>query len=500
VLAGEIRDLILNLPPRNTKSSIASIAFPAFAWATKPAMKFLFASFKESLALEHSQACRDILGSSWYADRWPAVKIRADKDAKQMFQNTETGYRASVSVGANATGLGGDIILVDDPHALSDTFSDADREAVIRWWTGTMSSRLNDRETGARVIIGQRVHEADLTGFLLKQGGWTHVRIPAEYTPEKSYSSPIGANDPRKEAGELLWPKRFSRATQQSIKQENGAFAYSSQQMQDPSPGEAGAFHRKHFRYFSIEDAGTSFQVSGKRIPVGSVVLFQTFDTATKTSDLNDYTVGETFGITPENDLLVLDVVRLRIPVPNLYHFTQEMRQKYPAILYQFVEDKSSGMGLIQEGARSPFPFLNLAERLKEKGIANILSGDKMQRAVTAAILYESGKVYHLAGAPWLADFESELLHFPVGAHDDMVDALAYGAICLRYGPRSRGGLGIPMVPAGGCICPPGPHHPNCPLSEEKSATCWQDQFTRLNPSSARDWRPAFPEPRAWPT
>lgn len=441
VLDGKIRNLIINVPPRSTKSTLTSIMLPAFAWAKKPALKFLFASFKESLALLHSQYCRDIFESAWYRERWPKVKIRLDKDSQQMFANVETGYRAAVSVGASPTGIGGDILVIDDAHALSDTFGEADREAAVRWWDTTMASRLNDRLTGARIVIGQRVHEADLTGHLLKQGGWTHVRIPAEYEPTKTYSSPIGANDPRKEQGELLWPDRFPKSVQEEIKRENGSFAYSSQQQQDPAPGEAGVFHRKYFRYFSIE--GDTYVFTGtdgamKRVPKGACSHFQSFDTATKLRDFNDYTVSGTFAITPEHQLLVVDIVRVRVPVPMLFPFTVEMRAKHPSILYQYVEDKSSGQGLIQEGERSAFPFFNLAQRLKDLNIpAAIISGDKMQRSTSVAILYEAGKVYHLSGASWLPDFESEILHFPTGSFDDQVDVLSYSAILMQYGPRT---------------------------------------------------------------
>lgn len=445
VLDGRIKNLIVNVPPRHTKSTLASIMFPAWAWIKKPALKWLFVSFKEALALEHSQACRDILGSTWYQSRWPAVKIRSDQDSRQKFVNTETGHRIAASVDSSATGVGGDIICCDDPHALSETFSEAERTAAIRWWNTTMSSRLNDRQTGARIIICQRIHEADLTGTLIKGKQWTHVVLPAEYVPTKTYSSPLGAqwNDPRKAEGDLLWPERFPKSVQEEIKQENGSYAYSSQQQQDPAPGEGGMFSAKYFRYFSRNgDYYALTQTNGTTISYGkgNLVFFQVFDTAVKEQETvkadPDYSVCLTAAITPENDLLVIDLVRERIPVPKLYGWTCQMRQRFPWISWQFMEDKSSGQGLIQEGKSSRFPFLDLKARMRDKGVTDFFTKDKQQRAVPVSILYENGKVYHLAGARWLVDFEHELLTFPVAAHDDQVDALAYAGACHKYGPR----------------------------------------------------------------
>ncbi len=423
------------------KSTAVSVMLPAFTWATDPAHRFLFSSYAESLAIRDSIKCRDIITSPWYRERWPHVQLKPDQSTKHRFDLTSTGYRIASSVGGG-TGEGADTLIVDDAHALDDAYSEANREQALRWWSGTMSSRLNSKTTGARIIIGQRVHEADLIGKLIAETGWTYLCLPAEYVPTRTFSSPLGWKDPRKEAGELLWPERFPKSAQDQIKLETNAYTYSSQQQQDPQPDSGGMFSREHFRYFR-EEGGYFFLTledkTERRYGIGNLTLGQTFDTAIKLGQENDYTVCMTFGITPENDMLILDVVRLRIPVPSQYGFTLQMRAKHPGIAYAFVEDKASGQGLIQEGQKSRFPFLNLNERLKDRGINNLFSQDKSQRAVPVSILYENGKVYHRANAPWLVDYESELLHFPVGEFDDQVDAAAYAGICVRYGPRTRG-------------------------------------------------------------
>ncbi len=503
VARGEIRSLLINVPPRHAKSLVTSVFYPCWRWTWDAKHRFLFASYAESLSIRDSLKCRDLIKSEWYQSRWPDVKIKPDQDQKTRFDLVSGGYRIATSVGGSTTGEGGDTIVVDDAHALDDAFSDAARETALRWWSNTMSSRLNDRMTGSRVVIGQRIHEADLSGHLLanERQDWTHLCLPAEHVPGKSYANPLGWRDPRSTAGELLWPERFPAKEQEKIKRESGSYSYSGQQQQDPMPAEGSMFSAKYFRYYSRE--GSDYLVhtpaGPKRIPVDSVMAFQTFDTAIKTKETNDYTVCFTAGVTPDNDLLVLDVVRERIPVPEQYAFTVRMRTRFPRVVYQFVEDKGSGQGLIQEAARSRFPFLNLTERLKEKDLPALIQGDKQQRALPTAIMYENGKVFHLSGASWLVDFEHELTHFPVGVHDDMVDALAYAGICLKYGPRLKPRTGSAAPPRRDvCICPPGgPHHPVCPEGgDAPTAAPWQEQIVRMSQTLQHDWRDAFPE---WP-
>jgi predicted phage terminase large subunit-like protein len=500
VARGEIRSLLINVPPRHAKSLIVSCFFPAWRWTWEPRHRFLFASYAESLSVRDSLKTRELVKSEWYQSRWPDVKIKADQDQKTRFDLATGGYRIASSVGGSTTGEGGDTIVVDDAHALDDAFSDANREAALRWWSNTMSSRLNDRLTGSRVVIGQRIHEADLSGHLLanEKADWAHLCLPAEYVPGKTYSNPLGWKDPRTTAGELLWPERFPEKEQQKIKVSSGSYSYSGQQQQDPQPAEGSMFSAKYFRYFSREESVYLLHAPAgiKRVPVDSVMVFQCFDTAIKTKETNDYTVCLTGGITLENDLLVLDVVRERIPVPEQYGFTVRMRQRFPRVVYQFVEDKASGQGLIQEAARSSFPFLNLTERLKEREVPQLISGDKQQRALPVSIMYEAGKVFHLTGAPWLVDFEHELTHFPVGVHDDQVDALAYAGICLKFGPRlkPRSGYVAPPNP-NACTCASGDfvHHPTCPQSGDAPPATWQDELAKISPLMRTDWRSAFP-------
>src|SRR5207302_7641835 len=125
------------------------------------------------------------------------------------FDNDHAGYRIATSVDGSATGEGGDRVVVDDPHSVNDRESNAIRRATLIWWDETMSTRLNDPKTGAKVIVMQRIHEKDLSGHVLEQGGYVHLHLPAEFEPSRSYVTSIGWQDPRTVEGELLWPARI---------------------------------------------------------------------------------------------------------------------------------------------------------------------------------------------------------------------------------------------------------------------------------------------------
>jgi hypothetical protein len=184
VTAGEIRNLLITVPPRHMKSLTVSVFWPTWEWLTHPERRWLFSSYALSLAIRDSLKCRRLILSPWYQRHFGHVyALTDDQNAKLRFENDKTGYRLSTSVGGAATGEGGDRLVCDDPHNVREADSDVIRAATLVWWDETMSTRLNDPATGARVIIGQRVHENDLAGHVLEQGGYEHLCLRCEYEP-----------------------------------------------------------------------------------------------------------------------------------------------------------------------------------------------------------------------------------------------------------------------------------------------------------------------------
>jgi hypothetical protein len=269
VTRGEIRRLIINIPPRHMKSLAVSVFWPCWVWLTRPETRFLYASYAEHLSTRDSRKCREIIQSRGVRsaarqgerertilerigyqgllalvndDPW---RLNPDQNAKRRFENTASGYRIATSVGGTATGEGGDVIVIDDPHKADEVESDVQRENVLAWHDSTMSTRLNDPKKSARVLIMQRLHERDLTGHLLAQGGWEHLCLPAEYEPSHPFVWP---NDPRKREGQRLWDARVGVKELDEQKRALGSYGAAGQLQQRPAPAEGAILRDRRGR------------------------------------------------------------------------------------------------------------------------------------------------------------------------------------------------------------------------------------------------------------
>src|SRR5215813_12383746 len=209
VTHGEIRNLLINVPPRHAKSLLVSVFWPTWEWVRAPERRWLYSSYAASLSIRDSVKCRRLIESPWYQQRWgERFALTSDQNTKGRFDNNRTGYRLTTSVGGAVTGEGGDRIVCDDPHNVQEAESDSIRKSTLEWFDVVMSTRMNDPKTAAKVVVMQRCHHQDLSGHLLEQGGFEHLRLPAEYEAPSCVTS-IGWSDPRTEHGELLWPARF---------------------------------------------------------------------------------------------------------------------------------------------------------------------------------------------------------------------------------------------------------------------------------------------------
>ena len=245
VFEGQINKLAINICPRSGKSICTSVAFPTWGWTREPRTKFLCASYSADLSLELATTARTVLDSPWYQERFE-VQLAQDQNNKSYYRNTMTGYRISTSVGGSATGKGGDILIVDDPHNLKLIESDVIRDEDKRWFLKVWSTRLNNKKRDRQIVIMQRGHEDDLMHTLEEQGDWCILKLPTEYTPTQ-WTSPIGWTDPRTTEGELLSPERLGHTELAVIKRELGPVDYSSQHGQNPLPETGGMFERSWF-------------------------------------------------------------------------------------------------------------------------------------------------------------------------------------------------------------------------------------------------------------
>ena len=416
----EIRSLIINIPPRHMKSLLVSVFWPTWSWIDHPELRWLYASYAQSLSTRDSLKSRRVIQSQWYQERWgDRYSLTSDQNAKTRFENNHTGYRLATSVGGSATGEGGDRIVVDDPHNVHEAESEAIREGVLAWWDGVMTLRVNDPRASARVLVMQRVHEKDLSGHLLEQGGWEHLCIPAEY--EAPRFTVIGWQDPRTTQGELVWPNRFGPGEIARTKRELGSYRYAGQYQQRPSPQAGGIFERKHLRFYSElprrEDEAPDFEE-----------MLQSWDMAFKDLSTSDYVVGQVWG-RKGADAYLLDQVRGHLSFTESLAAVGHLAQKWPRAAAILVEDKANGTAVLD----------TLRHRLSGL-IAVEPAGGKVARAYAIQPYYEAGNVYFPSPeiSLWTGDLVEELASFPNGAHDDQVDAMTQALMRLLSRPAVR--------------------------------------------------------------
>ena len=410
VTRGKIRNLIINIPPRCTKSTKVNVQWPAWEWTSHPSEQYLSASHADELATRDAFKMRLLIESPWYQARFgDQVILRHDQNAKTRFVNTKNGHRIVTSVGGSAIGEGGSRRLVDDPHDPKKAmFSVPALKEVIDWWDNTMVSRLNKPKTDATVIIHQRVHELDLTGHELKNhpGKYEHLCIPMRYDGI-TRSTCLGKYDHRTKIGELLWPTRFGEAEVQNLERSLGSYGTAAQLQQQPAPLGGGLIKLVWFESYATA-------------PVRFDQVVQSWDTAQKDEVLNAFTVCETWGVLA-NQHFLLDVYREQVDYPRLKKDAIDLaardRQRYGRLDTVLIEDKSSGTSLIQD--------LRKTKSYRAPILAIEPEGDKVMRAATCSPTIEARMVSIPEHATWRPEFENEISKFPNSTTKDQVDAMS---------------------------------------------------------------------------
>lgn len=397
---GEDRRLLITQPPRSLKSICVSVAYVAWMLGHDPSRKFICVSYSTELAADLARLFRAVVEADWYRQVFP--RMRAAKDTGLEFVTAEGGGRYATSVSGTLTGRGADTIIIDDPMKAEEAMSKVVRDRVLGWYRSTLVSRLNDKTMGGLIVVMQRLHEEDLAGYLLAQGGWRHLDLPA--IAIEAAEIPIGPNRVHRRApGDVLHPEHEPQAVLDQIKAEIGSFNFSAQYQQRPVPAEGNLIKWKWFRPYEHPPAHNS-----------DGWIAQSWDTASKAGDHNDYSVCTTWLI-KGLDFYLLDVVRERLEYPALKRRVLELRRRWAprAIL---VEDKGSGTSLIQDMRDAP-------GGVRPIGIEP--EADKITRMATQAAHIEDGHVHVPMQAPWLDDFKAEILAFPHGKHDDQIDSLS---------------------------------------------------------------------------
>jgi phage terminase large subunit-like protein len=447
---GQLQNLIINIPPRHSKSSLVCVLWPSWEWTFKPHLQWLFASYREALAIRDSVKMRRLITSHWYQTLWCDVfRLTGDQNEKRRYENDRAGYRVSMGVGTG-TGEGGHRLVIDDGLSADQAESDAYRQAATDWVDSTFSTRGNDPRTVARVIVEQRLHEADTTGHLLKKmarGGtqYDHLVLPAEYEPTVQICLADLQHDRRTVDGAPLSPERYGLAQLEELKIDLGSESRIAGQLQQrPAPAGGLIFQREWW------NGKNRYRWDDPSLPRKVVARYLSADTAYKDKRDNDLTAIITGELLDDYRLLVREIVMERVQFHDLIDFLKTTAVRWNAdgkLQAVIVEEKGSGISALQQlrSAADP-PWLSALMVGFEPG------GSKEYRARKAA-LWPSRDMVLLPEpcpeVPWLLDFagpepHGNLFKFPNVAHDDDVDGFTqmidYCWEILAQGWRARQG------------------------------------------------------------
>lgn len=416
VTRGQIQHLIINIPPRTLKSSTVGVAWPTWEWIDKPSTKYLTASHAIELATRDAVASRMLIQSPWYQERFGMrYRISSDQNVKSRYTNDHRGHRIVTSVGAGVVGEGGNRGIIDDPHDPKKALSDEIRGSAITWHDHSFSSRLNDQQSDSFVIIMQRVHALDLTGHLLKIGGYEHLCLPMEYDGVRRKTK-LGEYDVRKKQGELLFPRRFPKEVVNRLKTLLGSYAYAAQYQQSPSPIGGGIFERNNWKYYTV-------------LPhIEEIVI--SVDCAFKDLKTSDYVAIQAWGRMGANKYL-LHRVKAQMGFGSTVTAIRNVKAKFPTANAILVEDKANGPAVI-ETLRQEIPGVIPVEP----------EGGKVARAYAAQPEHESGNLWLPSASidPDIETFVTEHALFPNGPNDDEVDAQTQ---MTNYFRRKYGLMGL---------------------------------------------------------
>lgn len=406
VTSGKIKRLIINIPPRYMKSSLISIFWPTWSWTRDPHLRFLFASYADELALKHNTDRRTILNSQWYKGQWgDKVKLAGDQNQKGFFQNTIRGHMLATSVGGGSTGFGGNVIVLDDPLNPKMALSDTVRNTTNQWIGNTISTRLDDKRNGAIVVIMQRLHHDDVTGYLLRQmpDEWTHVELKGEAEKPERHIFPVSGKVVERSEGDVLWPCREDKDILALQKRQMGSYDFASHYQQNPVPLGGSIIKKEWLRYYQND------------LPpiVAMDQIIQSWDMSFKNVGDSSFVVGQVWGKFLANKYL-LDQVRARMGFTETIRAVKMLIVRWPQTQTILVEDKANGPAVID----------SLKNELS--GILPINpEGSKGSRLHAVSRQFESGNIYipHSSIAPWVEQYIDELCNYPFVAHDDQCDS-----------------------------------------------------------------------------
>ena len=414
VESGEIKRLMVFLPPRSSKSVICSKLFPAWYVGRHPQHEILTVSHSDQLASDFGRSVRDLVNFDLFNTVFPDVTLRSDVRAAGKWKTNQGGTYYAAGVRSQIAGRGAHVAILDDVMSEEDSFSETGRRYVKEWYPSGLRTRI--MPNGSIVIINTRYHEDDLCGWLLRQESqielenkWEVIKIPAwvDEPSSKMLNLPVGSSYfPEWKPSEIL------KNDEEEIKASNGSRYWESLYMQNPVPDTGGIIKKKWLKWWDYDE------------PPPCDYIIQTYDTAFSTKTTADFSVIQTWGIFEHmetdstgrenwvSNLILLGNEKGRFDYPALRTKAQELYDYHKPDVC-IIEKKASGQSLIQDLRRAGLPVLDY-----------IPDRDKTARVYAATPLMEAGRVWLPKGYEWSDDLYGEAITFPNARHDDQVDAM----------------------------------------------------------------------------
>jgi predicted phage terminase large subunit-like protein len=381
---------------------MTSVAFPAYVLGLDPSKRIVVGSYGADLAIKLSNDFRTIVNDPFYRAMFPRMHPSRAKNTELELATSLNGYRFATTIEGSLAGRGGDILIIDDPHKPGDVVYETSRSRVYRWFCDTALPALDDKQNGAIILVMQRLHVDDLTGMVLRAapGEWTVLSLPAIAQSDECIAIGENHNYFRK-AGDLLHPAREPVQVLDSLRAQFGAETFAAQYQQSPMHADSLVMNQSWIQRYDQLPTRTS-----------NSKVIQSWDTASKDGELNDYSVCVTL-LYHGGKYYVVDVLRERLLYPQLKERAIAHARAHQANTI-LIEDAGAGIHLVTELQNARLPAVAVKPQLNKK----------MRMAVQLE-KFKRGAILLPMQAPWLVTFEDELFGFPHSRYDDQVDALS---------------------------------------------------------------------------
>lgn len=408
VQEGNSHRFILNIPPRYLKSTICSIAFPAYLLGIDPSLKIMCLSYSDELAETLARDCKRIMESKWYKEVFPNTVIRTEQSSACDFTTTKNGGKFSTGILGAVTGRGADYIIIDDPIKAGEASSERKLKKINELFSSAIVSRLNDPKNGKIILVMQRLHSDDLSGYLINspEGKWDCLKLPLIATEDEvhkiTYRSQKQTRTVVRKKGEFLLPERQNKDSLEI----SDDHIFMAQYQQNPMDLSNGLIKESDFSYYNTEPSFNHIILS--------------WDTASSTKEGSSFSVGVILGVDNEKTMYLLEVVRCRDPFMDL---CKKIKLKHRSYQYNYLGAKIT---TLIEDASSGSPLLNILKKdIKE--LAGIKpQGDKEFRfSFILPRLHDSTLLFPSKANHWWEPFKKEILLFPNSTFKDQCDALS---------------------------------------------------------------------------